>query len=209
MQLGGFARERLGWWTDVKPGEPEPVILADDWDRLATDEPPEGDKVAYGVKFSPDGMEVAVAVASMSGDHVHVELVHRESMSRGLSWLVAWIGERGGRASCAVIDGKSSAPTLIEQLGRQPYGYIVKAGAETVIAASGAFLDAVRSGTLSWYKGQDGLRERVTTSPKRRVGAQGGWAFGGADSAPVEAAALALWGVRTSKRDPRRKGMVG
>ena len=37
----------------------------------------------------------------------------------------------------------------------------------------------------------------------------GGWAFGGEDPCPIEAAALALWGCRNSKRDPNRTMRIG
>ena len=45
------------------------------------------------------------------------------------------------------------------------------------------------------------------TSVRRPIG--GGWGFGGDNSAPIEAASLALWGVKTSKRDPSRKMRIG
>ena len=209
MQADGFARERLGWWSNVETGAAEPVISPEEWDGLVTDDPPESGKIAYGVKFSQDGAEVAVVAALQADGRVHVEQVFRESMSRGFSWLVPWIRERKGKATCVVVDGKSSVGALVDKLGRLPANYVVKARAEDVIAASGAFLECVRSKSLTWYKGQDGLRESVVTSPKRNVGTQGGWSFGGEDSAPVQAAALAVWGVQTSKRDPNRKGLVG
>ena len=37
---------------------------------------------------------------------------------------------------------------------------------------------------------------------KRPVGDGGGWAFGGDESAPMEAACLAYWAAKTTKRDP-------
>ena len=37
----------------------------------------------------------------------------------------------------------------------------------------------------------------------------GGWGFGGDNSCPIESCSLALWGVKTSKRNPGRKMLVG
>jgi len=61
--------------------------------------------------------------------------------------------------------------------------------------------------TVTWYKGQMALRESAITAIKRPIG--GGWGFGGDDSAPIEAAALALWGAKTTKRNPNKTMRIG
>jgi hypothetical protein len=61
--------------------------------------------------------------------------------------------------------------------------------------------------TVTWFDKQDALRESATTATKRPIG--GGWGFGGEDSAPIEACALAFWGAKNSKRDPNRKMRIG
>jgi hypothetical protein len=60
---------------------------------------------------------------------------------------------------------------------------------------------------VTWYKKQDMLRDSAITSTKRPI--SGGWGFGGEDSTPIEACALALWGAKNSKRDPNRKMRIG
>lgn len=60
---------------------------------------------------------------------------------------------------------------------------------------------------MTWYEKQAALRESAVTATKRPLG--GGWAFGGENATPIEAAALALWGAKTSKRDPTRKMRIG
>ena len=52
-----------------------------------------------------------------------------------------------------------------------------------------------------------GSMDSAITATKRPVA--GGWGFGGDNSAPIEAAALALWGAKTSKRDPNRVMRIG
>ncbi|MBQ1293099.1 MAG: hypothetical protein IIY21_03615, partial [Clostridiales bacterium] len=61
--------------------------------------------------------------------------------------------------------------------------------------------------SLTWYKPQTMLRDSAITSVKRPI--SGGWGFGGEDSTPIEACALALWGAKNSKRDPNRKMRIG
>ena len=68
--------------------------------------------------------------------------------------------------------------------------------------------DAVIEGKLTWYVKQDDLNESALTSTKRPIGQQG-WGFGGENATPIEAAALALYGARTSKRNPQKKMRVG
>ena len=51
------------------------------------------------------------------------------------------------------------------------------------------------------------MEESAETAVKRPLA--GGFAFGGDNSLPVEACALALWGAKTSKRDPNRKMRIG
>ena len=53
--------------------------------------------------------------------------------------------------------------------------------------------------------GKEVLRECAT---RREIGKGGGWGFGGENSTPIEAAGLALLGLTTSKRNPKRKAKV-
>ena len=76
-----------------------------------------------------------------------------------------------------------------------------------MIAAASRLVQEVNEQTVTWYKQQEILKESATTSVKRPIA--GGWGFGGDDSAPIEAAALALWGCRTSKRNPGKKMRIG
>ena len=84
---------------------------------------------------------------------------------------------------------------------------VIRPSAKDVIAAVSALTDAVNEGRLTWYRPQTALRESAVTSIKRPIG--GGYGFGGDNSLPVEACALALWGARTSKRDPTRRMRIG
>ena len=209
MSRDGFARERLGWWSPTA-GRPEYVIPEDKWDALATDDPPADGKKAFGVRFGPDGSEVFLAAALLSADGtVHAEMVRRESMSAGTSWLAEFIAARSGEASVCVIDGKSGVQSLVDRLGRMPKNYIRVCSAADATSAAATLADCVNEKTLTWYAPQADLRDSATTSIRRSIGNGGSWGFGGANPEPITAAALAVWGVKTARRDPRRKGLVG
>lgn len=208
MSRDGFARERLGWWSPTA-GKPLTAIPEKLWDGLATDRPPQDGSVGYGVRFSVDGSEVCLAAALKHEDGVHVEVVRRENTSAGLTWLAEFIAERRDRACTCVIDGKSGVQALVDRLERMPKGYLHVASAQDAVSAASTLLDCINEKTLSWYAPQGDLRDSAVTSIRRNIGNNGSWGFGGENPTPVTAASLAVWGVMTARRDPRRKGLVG
>ena len=208
MSRDGFARERLGWWSPTA-GKALLAIPEAKWDALATTEPPEDGKRAFGVRFSPDGSDVCLSVALEHDGDVHVETVRRENMSAGLTWLAEFISARKDEASVCVIDGKAGVQALVDRLERMPKSYVRVASAADATAAAATLLDMVNEGRLSWYAPQGDLRDSAVTSVRRSIGNSGSWGFGGENPTPVTAASLAVWGVRTARRDPRRKGLVG
>ncbi len=204
----GFAREYLGWWSPTA-GLPDYAIPANKFESLAVDEPPTEGKVAYGVKFSPDGSEVSLAAARLHDGTVYIEQIQRESMAVGTSWLAEWIRSRRNTGSCCVVDGKSGAQALVEKLGTMPVNYIIAPNASQVIAACSTLVNCVNEGTLEWYRPQADLLDSAITSTRRKIGQTGGWGFGGENPIPISAASLALWGVFNSKRNPERKQRIG
>ena len=209
MDPDTFARERLGWWSPVDTSRSERAIPGERWDELSTDDPPADGLTAYGVRFSVDGSEVCLCAALKHEDGVHVEVVRRENTSAGLTWLAEFVAERKDRASICVIDGKSGVQALVDRLERMPKGYLHVASAQDAVSAAATLLDCVNEGSLSWYAPQGDLRDSAVTSTRRNIGNNGSWGFGGENPTPVTAASLAVWGVMTARRDPRRKGLVG
>lgn len=208
-----FAQEYLGYWL---PKVADAVLTPKEWDACLTKSPPPADaelsRTAYGVKFSPDGSEVALVACCRwhEDDAPHVELVELAPTSRGTSWLAAWLSERSGKACCAAIDGLSSADALCDRLADSgaPKRYVVRPNSGEVIAAASMMLDAVRERQVTHIEGP-ALDASATRSTRRRIGSRGGWGWGGDGSCAIEAASLALWALKTSKRDPKRRMRVG
>lgn len=210
MSVDGFARERLGWWTQTVVEERPTAISAEAWDAcVSKDTKPEG-KTAYGVKYSADGAEVCLCGCVVPQDGAaRISLIKREPTGRGTQWLADWLCERYDRASCVVIDGRNGVDVLVEKLAPvwKAKGSVIRPSANNVIAAASTLTDALAERSVTWYYGQEELRDSAITSTKRPIA--GGWGFGGDNSLPIEACALALWGVKTSKRDPTRKMLIG
>lgn len=210
----GFARERLNWWSKPLSEVVDYAIDPKIWDACKSEEAkPEG-KTAYGVKFSIDGSAVALAGCVIpENGKARISLINMKSTGQGLSWLANWLNERYKTASCVVIDGKNGADVLIDKIRPGSGGAwafkdaVLKPRAADVIAAVGMLINDLNEQNITWYAGQEVLRESAISSTKRPI--SGGWGFGGPNSAPIEAASLALWGCRTSKRNPQRKMLIG
>lgn len=206
----GFARERLGWWAKPTKSDAEPIIDVKLWDSCRSEElKPEG-KIAYGVKFTPDGSEVVLAGAVIPKDgKARISLINIAPTGVGISWLADWLNERYKKASCVVIDGRNGTDVLIEKISDtwKYKGSVIKPSAKDVVTAATGLINDLNEHAVTWYHRQEELRNSAITATKRSIG--GGWGFGGQTSAPIEACSLALWGCRISKRDPARKMKVG
>lgn len=211
MSKDGFCRERLGWWSPVLMQTADTVIPAAEWDAcMSAERKPENGKTAYGVKFTADGSEVVLCGAIIPDDGpARISLIKRKPTGMGTQWLADWLNERSGKASCVVIDGRNGVDVLVDKISGswRAKGSVIRPSGRDVVAATSLLCSCVSERTLTWYAGQDALRDSAVSSTKRSV--SGGWGFGGDDPAPIEACALALWGAKTSKRNPTQKMRIG
>lgn len=200
-----FAREHLGY-IPKHQNTVDYAIPADVWDACRSEEPkPEG-KTAYGVKFSADGSTVALCGAVIPADGpARISLIELRPTGQGISWLADWLNERYHKASCVVIDGRNGVDVLVERIADtwKMKGSVIRPSSRDMIAAVSTLTNALNEKAVTWFYQQDALRESAITSVKRPF--SGGWGFGGDNSAPIEAASLALWGAQNSKRNPEKK----
>ena len=214
LSADGFARERRGWWSDASIGV---LIPAEAWEacglpRGGAPKPADGDRVAYGVKFSPDGSAVALsACVRPKVGAPHVELVRCEPLSSGVGWLASYIIKRKGTAAAVAVDGLNGSAALLERVsGKVPRRALVTPGTSGVVAAADMFLQAVLDGRVTHYAvdGQARLDQSARNATRRQIGSAGGWGWGGDDPAPIESASLAYWAAMTTKRRPGRGCVV-
>ncbi len=210
LSADGFARERLGWWSPVLAEQVDAAIDAAAWAACASEAAkPEG-KTAYGVKFSADGSEVVLCGAVCPKDGpARISMIERKPTGHGTKWLAEWLNQRYGQASCVVIDGRNGVDVLVDRIREvwKNKASVIRPTAREMVAAVGLLTNELGEKTVTWYKPQSALDESALSCVKRPLA--GGWAYGGPDSAPVEACALALWGARNSKRDPTRRMLIG
>lgn len=207
-----FARERLGWWKPPKTDvvEIDYAIDRDKWLACASDDmKPEG-KTAYGVKFTADGTEIVLCGAVIPTEGAaRISLIDRKPAGFGTRWLADWLNARYDKASAVAIDGRNGVDVLIDKIADtwRFKGSVMRVGSRDMVAAVGLLINDINEQALTWYRPQEELDKSAQNAVKRSIGQ--GWGFGGEDSAPIEAAALALWAAKTSKRDPTRKMRIG
>ena len=136
-------------------------------------------------------------------------LIERRPTGMGTQWLADWLNARYQKASCVVIDGRNGVDVLVDKIAPvwRAKGSVVRPSYKSAIAAASTLTEALMTQEVTWYKQQAALRESAVTCTKKSLA--GGWIFGGENSAPITAAALALWGAKTSKRDPAKKMRIG
>lgn len=210
MTREDFARERLGWWSPVAAAAP--VVPQGAWEATAIGAIGSlyRRKTALAVRFSPDGSAYAVAGAKANArGEAAFELASAGTTERGVAGLAQALHERRRKVACVVVDGRGGADALCERLSQLgcPRGYVVRPRLADVVAASQGLLDALRQGDVRHTSGggQAALDRAAATATARMVGRDGGWAFDGEGAEAMQACALALWGLRTTKRDPRRR----
>lgn len=208
MDPDTFARERLGWWPPTV-GKPQPALDVDAWRGLATDSPnPEPERISYGVRFSNDGQWVALSTAERTGDVTHLELLELRPMHEGLTWLVEWLSERSDVGSAAGIDGKAGTQALMERMSDAPRDYLMPIPAAQAGMPAAMLADSIADGSVTWFGKQEQVLESVETSTRRRIGHDGAWGFDGEHAVVIESLGIALWALRTARRDPSVRGGI-
>lgn len=212
MDADTFARERLGWWSEVETRTIVPVIRKGEWDACAISDPVKAGTVVYAVKFSADGSTGAIAACHKSDTRdPFVYVVDSRPMAHGVGWIVDRLAPVAKDAAQIIVDGKSHDKVTIDRLKESGVRQKVFMQPD-IVAACSALLDAVQGRRITHYN-QPALNISATRTERRKIGTQGGWGFEsneeeGADATLVEAVALAYWGAMTTKRKPGRKAVV-
>lgn len=203
-----WKREALGIW-DPEHTE-SAVISTDSWNRLVDKNPAEDGVVSYGIRFSPDGANVAVSAALLADDVVHLELIKDKSMAEGIGWLVDWVVERESKSEMFVIDGKANRDALVNALTARKFKMkkISLLTTDQVIAAHSMMLEAIKSEAVTHF-GDETLGDSVAKAAKRKIGNAGGWGFQAlrdGNVTPLESATLAHYGALIGASKKQRSG---
>lgn len=206
--ISGFAHERLGWWSGSSSASAIDEAL---WCSLAlkkADVPTSGKK-AFGVKFSPDGSQIAMCACRLQEDgSAYIEHIGQGTIADGLSWLTDFLctEQMTDTTAAVAVDGRNGAAALLDRLrDYYPRQALYATSTANVVAATSMFSQALIDKSVThWDGGDDDAQAALNASAmearKRPIGSDGGWAYGGDNSTPIEAAVIAYWAAKTTKR---------
>ena len=206
-----FRREAYGVWDKKVAGQK--AFTQSAWSVLQGAKPDDDSRLAFGVKFTADGSGVALAAAYRFDEGpVFVEPIRQANLGEGIDWLVDYLAEHHREASQFVVDGKAGVGYLVNALrdaGVRNKNIIIVPTLDQVKAAHSMFEQAVITGGLT-HPGVAAFDEQVLSASKRLIGRDGGFGWAppeGGTVVALDAATLALWGAKTTKRRPGRKAV--
>lgn len=210
MSKDGFAREHLGWWSEIETKKK--LISAADWSLWESDKKLYWDDgaVSIGIKFSIDGNTYSLCVAVKTADFTYIEVpANLHGTITGIAPLANWLISNESRICNIAIDGKGTLGTLVDAIKEEiPANKILIPKAMQVASCANSLLDGLRSGTIK-HSGQELFNSTAPFLIKRPFGNTGAWGFGGAvDTTPIEAASLAVLASRNAKVDEDYKFYV-
>ena len=212
MSPEGYCRERLGQWQVARRGALAFSSAA--WGNLLGDpEAFECERTAYGVKFTSDGSGVAlVAAFRNSAGALFLEPIRQANMGEGIQWLIDELVELAPYAAQIVIDGRAGVGYLVNALrdaGVKNKRLIILPTLDQIKASHSMLEQEVIQGGVS-HGGDAELTKQVSHAMKRKIGNDGGFGWEAPEGETVvmlDAATLALWGVKTTKRRPGGGGV--
>lgn len=206
-----FRREGFGIW-DEEALDPK-AIKAASWDRLVAPLSRDGE-TSYGVKFTSDGAGVALVAAHKHGDGpIFIEPIRQANLGEGIDWLVDELVERAPHAAQIVVDGKAGVGALISELrtaGVRNKKQLIVPTLDQVLSAHAMLEQGIVSGGLS-HGGVAAFSDQVKAATKRKIGTSGGFGWQAPEGGTVvtlDAATLAYWAAKTTRRRPSRRQVL-
>jgi len=203
MDADTFRREHLNIWI---AGDQSTGIDKVAWAACRDDETVPGERVAFGLDFTPERDRGALVAAGITDDGVTpIEVLQADSDLEGLIAKAAEVARRW--KAPVVIDRGGPAASAIPKL--EQFGAKVRLiPISELAAACGDFFDAAHSKPASddhparaprlSHRGDYRLTDAVASASKRKVGDRWVWRRRAeADISPLMAATMARWGVTT------------
>lgn len=196
MSDEGFARERLGIWSEVGISR---VIDADKWASIADPNSSIDDELVFGVEVGGEQGHASIGAAGWRGDgRLHLE--HIEN-APGTGWVVqACVELNQQKPRGFVIDQTSPTGSLIQPL-REAGLNVIAVGQQGNAQACGRLFDSVMS-SLAVHLDQPTLNFALSVAQKR-VLPEGAWLWhrrkAESDITPIVAVTLAIHGLSAKK----------
>lgn len=205
-----FRREAYGIWD--KEAQGSKAFSKHAWSVLKGVEP--DGRLVFGVKFTSDGAGVALAAAYRPEDGpVFVKPIRQANLGEGIQWLVDHLVEHASDAAQIVVDGRAGVGALVNALqaaGVRNKRLVLVPTLDQVKASHAMFEQGVLAGGIS-HPGVEAFDDQVTSAMKRKIGKDGGFGWlapEGGTVVALDAATLAHWGAKVTKRRPGKGGVL-
>lgn len=197
--------QRLGYWPTYSQ---KSAISEKEWLALQVDTLPTFvDKMAVGIKYGNDGLNVAMSVAVKTADErIFIETIDCQSVRNGNTWIVNFLKQ--ANVSQVVIDGANGQKILESELKDFKIKNIVLPTVKEVVVANATWEQGIYQKTIC-HNNQPSLTKVVTNCEKRSIGTNGGFGyksqFEDMDIALMDSALLAHWACAAIKPKKKQK----
>ncbi len=200
-----FNIQRLGHWISYNQ---KSAITKQEWERLQVKALPSlKGKLFVGIKYSRDGMYVAMAIAvkTLSG-RVFVEVIDCQSVRNGNDWILAFL--HNTNISMVLIDGAGKQDILANEIKAERLAQPVLPTVKEVIVANSMWEQAIFKKTLC-HMGQPSLVQVASNCEKRPIGTGGGFGYKSQyddmEISLMDACILAHWACREAKEKKKQR----
>ena len=200
-----FNIQRLGLWLRYNQ---KSAISKNEWAELQVPAMPElKGKLFLGVKYSNDGANVAMSIASRTNDgRIFVEAIDCRPRRAGNQWMLPYI--MNPHVDVVTVDGAIGQQLLADEMYEMKLGTPIFPKVREIILANSTFESGIYSKTLC-HSGQPSLAQVVSNCDKRAIGSNGGFGYKSLvdelEIALMDSAILAYWQCSESKEKKKQK----
>ena len=170
-----FNIQRLGLWIKYNQ---KSAINENEWKALQFNDMPDFDsKLSIGIKYSKDGLNVAMGVAVKTTAGIFVEVLDCRQRREGNDWMLNFIKNVEKQVAQIVVDGQGAQEVFNKDIN--DWGIKIKPILPTVkevTTANAQFENAIFEKTLK-HGGQPSLKQVVSNCEKRAIGTNGGFGY--------------------------------
>lgn len=188
-----FNIQRLGLWIKYNQRS---AISRNEWEALQVEKLPKlTGQLHVGIKFGPDGTNVAMSIAVKTADEkIFVETVGCKPVRIGVAWMLPLLAN--GDIRSVAIDGKGGIGIMTDAMKNARIKKPIIPTVAEIIKAHAVFEQSLAQATLR-HMDQAAVTQIVSNCEKRAIGNNGGFGYksikDGVDVAILDSIVLAHW----------------
>lgn len=201
-----FNIQRLGHWLSYSQ---KSAFSEKEWTSLQVKDIPKfKNKLFVGIKYSRDGKNTSLAIATKVKDKIFVEVVDCKSTRSGNLWIIDFLSKAD--IVKVAIDGAGAQQVLKDEM--KEYGVRLKAILPTVkevIVANNLFEQGIISLKNIIHNDQPSLMNVISNCEKRAIGTNGGFGYKAINEeheiALMDSVILAYWLCVSTKETKKQR----